>query len=562
MGQSRVEALGELQRRLLRHASEDRPRVDFFANVMDAVLAFCRCSSACLVVRGRAGLTCWEADANSKARVQLDERAVRAQARTRRPAASSLDDVCRRVLLDHAEGGEGIDTRGVVVLPARPLLPRGRRARTACSVVAIPLEIGGEPRMGVLGLCQSEGHAYEDDDEIRFFEAVADAVAVAISHQRVKWALRERVKELTCLHGISRIAEARDLDEATALQRIVELLPPGWQYPEITSAAIVLDGEQAAVCGNREGVSKQVEDVTVRGVRRGRLEVLYREDRPQFDEGPFLAEERNLIRAAAREVGILLERRQAEREEAERMREHLRHAAAMATLGKLAAGAAHELNEPLGAVLGFAQLAKKNPDLPRETQRDLDHIVKASLHAREIIRQVMLFARQTPPQLTKVSLHKVIRDALLLVRGRLSRRAIHVKRELAARSPRITADAAQLQQVVVNLVVNAVQAMPDGGTLTVGTASSPAGATLTVADTGTGMSQEMQSRIFMPFFTTKDVGQGTGLGLSVVHGIVSAHGGKIQVRSAPGQGTRFEVFLPARRATTRPRSKQECRNAT
>ena len=136
-----------------------------------------------------------------------------------------------------------------------------------------------------------------------------------------------------------------------------------------------------------------------------------------------------------------------------------------------------------------------------------------------------------------------------------------MKRAFAKRSPRIAADAAQLQQVVVNLVVNAVQAMPTGGTLTIGTDTTPAGVTLSVEDTGLGMSEEMHSQIFMPFFTTKDVGKGTGLGLSVVQGIVSAHEGKIDVSSAPGKGTRFDVFLPAHQAAAQP-SKQECPNAS
>lgn len=110
--------------------------------------------------------------------------------------------------------------------------------------------------------------------------------------------------------------------------------------------------------------------------------------------------------------------------------------------------------------------------------------------------------------------------------------------------PPIVADPAQLQQVLVNLVVNAVQAMPGGGHLTIRTLVSEGGVLLVVEDTGVGMDEEVAKRIFMPFFTTKGIGHGTGLGLAVVHGIVSSHGGKISVASEPGQGSRFDVFLP------------------
>jgi signal transduction histidine kinase len=106
------------------------------------------------------------------------------------------------------------------------------------------------------------------------------------------------------------------------------------------------------------------------------------------------------------------------------------------------------------------------------------------------------------------------------------------------------ADASQLQQVLVNLVVNAIQAMPMGGRLTLRTAAAPPDLCLTVEDTGVGMSESVLGRIFTPFFTTKEVGQGTGLGLPVVHGIVTSHGGRIRVSSRPGAGSRFEIYLP------------------
>lgn len=512
---------------------------------MDAVRDFCRCATVTLLLRENDGLTRWEVDASSKKRLRIAEIETRDWPKSKDSAAWSFDQLCRAVMLGQAPSHRGKMTESRSYYDQAWPVARQPHGRTmAVAVMVVPLQPDdGEP-IGVVGFRLAEPLPFDDDDGIRFFEGVGDAVASAMMHHRVQCALRERVKELTCLYGISRVAELPNVPETILLQRIVELLPHGWQYPEITSAAIVLDDEVVAVSGPREGRARQVADVMMHGIPRGRVELIYREERPEFDEGPFLREERSLIQEVARQIGAMLERKHTEQRKTARLHEQLRHADRLATIGQLAAGTAHELNEPLGAILGFAQLAKKHPKVPTEVDRDLDRIVKASLHAREVIRQLMLFARQTPPQMTQVALQPIIKESLVLVRGRLQRRGIRVDRRLSSSLPKVFADPGQLQQVIVNLAVNAAQAMPHGGTLTIITEKAKNGVMLVVADTGVGLSEEMQSQIFMPFFTTKDVGQGTGLGLSVVHGIVSAHGGNIRVTSRVGKGTRFEVFLP------------------
>jgi two-component system, NtrC family, sensor kinase len=202
------------------------------------------------------------------------------------------------------------------------------------------------------------------------------------------------------------------------------------------------------------------------------------------------------------------------------------------------------LNEPLGNILAFAQLAEKQADLPRQTVADIEKIVTASLHAREVIKKLMLFARRMPPQKTSVDLNRVIEEGLYFIESRGAKSGVTIRRRLSRRIPRITADPSQLHQVLVNLLVNAIQAMPRGGTLKIATRASDRYVVLVVEDDGIGMSEEVLGKIFTPFFTTKDVNEGTGLGLPVVHGIVTSHGGTITVRSSPGQGSRFEIRLP------------------
>jgi two-component system, NtrC family, sensor kinase len=369
------------------------------------------------------------------------------------------------------------------------------------------------------------------------------AAIPAAAHRSVVAALRERVKELTCLYGITQLAASEEtvLDEVIA--GVVRLLPPAWQYPEVTRARIVFDDRVFATPLQGAAVDVQRAEVLAAGKSRGHVEVAYLEPRAQLDEGPFLKEERNLIDAVARHVGLIVERRETAQERA-RLQAQLRHADRLATIGQLAAGFAHELSEPLGAVLGFAQLARKARRLPAGIAGDIDKIVAAGLHAREIVKKLMLFARQTPPAKTSLDLNQVVRRGLVIVEDRCGKQGVEVVAELDPALPRIVADASQLQQLLVNLAVNAVQAMPDGGTLSIRTTRADNEVLLVVADTGTGMSEAVMQQIFLPFFTTKDVDQGTGLGLSVVHGIVAAHHGSIAVTSQVGRGCRFEVRLP------------------
>lgn len=360
---------------------------------------------------------------------------------------------------------------------------------------------------------------------------------------RTELALRERVKELTCLYGIANVMQRPDLDIQAALQAIVELLPPAWQFPEIASARIVLDDQELVTKGFRKSSLCQSAPLVVAGRQRGVVEVCYGVTDNAGEGVAFLEEERSLIDMVAREIGIHVERSEAEDANV-RLRDQLRHADRLATLGQLAAGVAHEINEPLANILGFAQLAKKNPHVPRQTAGDLDKIAECCLHAREVIRKLLTFARQMPPAKTEIDLNQIVSEGLFFLESRCAKSGIEVVRKLDPALPTISADASQLHQVLVNLVVNAIQAMPEGGTLTIETRASGDFVCLVVHDTGVGMTPEVKQNIFTPFFTTKDVNEGTGLGLAVVDGIVASHGGTIQVESDKGLGTRFEIRLP------------------
>ncbi len=362
---------------------------------------------------------------------------------------------------------------------------------------------------------------------------------------RTEWALRERVKELTCLYGIAHVTRRPALEIAEALQAIVELLPPAWQFPELACARIVLDGREFTTSPFRESCIRQSAPLVIGGKQRGAVEVFYSSPKAGPKNVTFLEEEVSLIDMVAREVGIHVERIEAE-EANFRLRDQLRHADRLATLGQLAAGVAHEINEPLANILGFAQLAKKTPKLPEQAAGDLDKIAECCLHAREVIRKLLTFARQMPPEKAQIDLNEIVTEGLFFLESRCAKSGIEIVRKLNPALPAISADPSQMHQVLVNLVVNAIQAMREGGTLTIETHSFGDEVSLVVQDTGVGMSAEVKQNIFTPFFTTKDVNEGTGLGLAVVDGIVASHGGTIAVRSEPGSGARFEITLPTK----------------
>jgi PAS domain S-box-containing protein len=346
-------------------------------------------------------------------------------------------------------------------------------------------------------------------------------------------------KELSCLHAMNRIVSDTDTPLGDILRQILDIIPPSFQFPENTGVRLALDGE-VMICGNflADAPTRLEQAVMVQRVRRGHLSVSL-----DAEGREFLRTEEELLATLAKHVGWIIAKREALATK-RNLERQLQHADRLAKIGQFAAGVAHELNEPLANILGFAQLAVQAPGLPDQASRDLDNIIKSALHSREVIKKLMIFGRQVPLQKTLVDLNQVIRDTLYFIEMSASRGRVEVRTELAANLPPIMADAQHMKQVMVNLVVNAIHAMPDGGALTIQTQSFRNDVYLLVSDTGVGMTRDVRRQIFSPFFTTKDVDQGTGLGLAVVHGIVTAHGGVIEVESEPGSGTRFEITFP------------------
>lgn len=237
------------------------------------------------------------------------------------------------------------------------------------------------------------------------------------------------------------------------------------------------------------------------------------------------------------------------RMEAQRLAENrLVQAAKLAAVGEMAAGIAHELNNPLTSVTGFAELVMD--DLPNDSpsRPDLDLVVREARRARDVVRRLLDFARQSESARANASLNQVVEDVVTLTRHLIHTNGVELKLELQEDLTWVSMDENQMKQVLLNLVHNALQAMPAGGQLEIKTAAMQKvgreGVMVSVCDNGIGIKPEDQQRIFEPFFTTKADRGGTGLGLSVTYGIVSDHGGEIELVSQPGLGSTFTVWLP------------------
>jgi PAS domain S-box-containing protein len=223
----------------------------------------------------------------------------------------------------------------------------------------------------------------------------------------------------------------------------------------------------------------------------------------------------------------------------------------LTAVGQLSAGFAHEVNNPIGVMTTRIELMLMDAEankLPAEVVEDLRVLHRHAQRVATITNSLLSFARQSPQERTLVNLNDVVEAVLVLVGPQYERRGVHVRRETAESLPPVLGQMNALQQVLLNLVTNAAQAMPEGGEVTVSTSTTDGKIRLVVADTGPGIPPEHLPRIFEPFFTTKP--SGTGLGLSVTYGILNDHNATVDVDSTPGQGTRFVLTFPV--ADARP----------
>ena len=254
----------------------------------------------------------------------------------------------------------------------------------------------------------------------------------------------------------------------------------------------------------------------------------------------------NFYEGLAQSIGIALAQKQAE-EEKQQLEDEAHVNSRLAAVGEMAAGIAHEINNPLTGVIGFSELILERDNLPEDLRKDILVISEGSRRVADIIKRLLTFARQTKPHKTTVDLNEIIDNTLKLRAYYLKTNNIELITKFDTDLPLSVVDPGQLQQVFVNLIVNAEQAMKKAhgkGTLTVTTEKHENNIRISFRDDGPGISKENMGRVFEPFYTTKEPGEGTGLGLSLSRSIILEHNGRMTVESEPGRGAMFIIDLP------------------
>ncbi|MFQ5614405.1 MAG: GAF domain-containing protein, partial [Anaerolineae bacterium] len=523
-------------------------------------------------------------------------------------------------LVGQATVGAGTDSQaGYTLLSSEPVIVEDLRTETRFSgppllhdhgvVSGISVIIPGQDRpFGVLGAHTTRQRTFTRDD-VHFLQAVANVLATAIKRRRTEAEIRRRNRELTLLNQvIAASAIAPSAEPEAVLETACRELALAFEVPqaaaallneEKTEAVVVAEyraegrppalNETIPVKGNpsfqyllghkaplvvadaqsdprlapvhdlmrqRGAVSLLILPLVIKGEVVGSLGL------DAIEPRPFSAEEVEVAWTVADQAAGVLARTRLDRER-RRLEEQYHQAQKMESVGRLAAGIAHDFNNLLTAINGFAALLQRElqPDDPR--QESVSKILGSGQRAADLVRQLLAFSRKQVIEPKVLNLKTVVADMDKLLR-RIIGEDIALEANCAPDLWPVQVDPAQMEQVIVNLAVNARDAMPEGGKLSIETSNvildqgyarqhaevSPGEyVLLAVSDTGVGMREEVKAHIFEPFFTTKEVSKGTGLGLATVFGIVKQSGGHIWVYSEEGQGATFKVYLPRAKET-------------
>ena len=441
--------------------------------------------------------------------------------------------------------------------PARPEFARGalffespRAARDVTDSVRktleqldlnyfVPCRIR-ERTVAILGLGKTVDGDFLSSDDVELVETIAGYVAVALDNAQLYSSLEQKALEIARLKDFSEnIVESLNVGVlAVDLSGIVESWNTRMEQlfgvtrqdavgqqlrsllPESLAAEIAARGDQEQITG----IYKQ------RLQHQGKLLTLNVSITP-------------LVSKSGERIGRLLLLDDVTQRE--RMEEQMSQTEKLTSLGLLAAGVAHEVNTPLAVISNYIQMLAKQMPEGDPRQSIIEKIVKQTFRASEIVNNLLNFSRTGAGELADIDVNKVVEETLSLVAHPLKTSQIQVVKQLGPTLPPVRGSANKLQQVFLNLFLNARDAMPSGGMLEVRTAARNGSVEIEIVDTGAGIPREHIHRIFDPFFTTKASGRGTGLGLSVSYGIIKEHAGKIDVRSSPGKGTSFHVEFPA-----------------
>ncbi len=352
--------------------------------------------------------------------------------------------------------------------------------------------------------------------------------------------LQERIKELSCLYDISSLLAKHEQDLDKTIGEIAGILQKAWRFSNEAIVEIELDNHSFQTAPVPKNTVFQTCEILVYKNLCGSLKVHY--PTPQFSEKYFLKEEQQLLNKVAYELSTFYEREQ-NKEKEEILQRTAQRNDRLVILGEITAGIAHELNTPLGNILGFAELIEAQTSNP-QIKADIGKIIKSAIYSREVVKKLMFFACEMPQNMDFIEIKPVILQALSLLGPNFKKAGVSHSFHINDEKIQARLDSIQLSQVLFNILINAIYVSPENGKIEIKVYSTNSHLFIEVADEGPGIKEEIRARIFEPFFTTKPLGEGSGLGLSVVHGIIKSHRGNIVTFDNTPKGTVFQIKLP------------------
>lgn len=354
--------------------------------------------------------------------------------------------------------------------------------------------------------------------------------------------LKERIKELTCLYKVSSLIKNSDFNEVRKLLKEIAIsLKEAIRFPEEAFVEIKNDNFLFVEGKKIEDAIFIISAIKTFGNIKGSITIGY--SKQKFSENSFLEEEKLLLHKIASEIGDFLERKEINEKE-EIAKRQLERVGRLTILGEITAGIAHELNTPLANILGFSELLKEQYKDNDVASKDLNKIINSAIYSREVVKKLMFFSCEMPQQMDSVHINAIINEAIGLLKPNFNKKNIRCKVAFSSNEIFLKVDKIQLTQVIFNLVINAIYFSPEKGKINIEVIEKSKNIQISISDEGPGIQSSNSENIFNPFFTTKPIGDGSGLGLSVVHGIIKSHKGTIIHKPNSPKGTIFVVSFP------------------
>lgn len=352
--------------------------------------------------------------------------------------------------------------------------------------------------------------------------------------------LTERIKELTCLYEVTTIINQQELTIEDVFASISIKLKDALHYSE--KAIVEIKSGDIYFC-TQDKIEKTIyvkDHLLIENKIVGEIKMHYPAE--HFTENDFLDDEKKLLKKICSEVSIFLEKKENQVKEAQ-LKRSAERVDRLSILGEITAGIAHELNTPLGNILGFAELIKQQ-NKNKQIDHDISKIINAAIYSREIVKNLMFFSCEIPQNKSIYAVKPIITQVLSLLKPNFNKGNISYKVHFEDDTIKAQIDTIQLTQVLFNVLLNAIYVSPPKSEIHINVYTTASDFVIEIKDFGPGIAAEIKHKIFEPFFTTKPIGEGTGLGLSVVHGIIKSHFGTIEAFDNPPTGTLFRIKLP------------------